>query len=102
MKSETIEKARKVKEGMAQKKWKTIEKACAALKLAPASYYTYAKKLQDDEGIQLPTTPTTASSWADEIKTLKRENEALKAKLKEDHQVIQKLQSKVLEFVLQN
>jgi hypothetical protein len=96
----TLEKARLAKEGLAKKQYETVEKACKSLKLSPASYYNYAKKLHR-EGIPLPKEPTTKDAWADEIAALKKENEYLRDKIKKDSQVISKLQNKVLQFVLE-
>lgn len=99
MKDQMVEKTLKVKEGVDTGKFTSVEAACKVFKISPASYYNYKKEIVAEE---LPNKPTTKEDWIKEVESLRRENSYLREKLKEDFSKMQKMEKKILSFVLQD
>lgn len=101
------EKVIRVRDEMAKKRFSSIEEACRYHKLSPASYYNYAKKLTgtptingSSNAVPLPSIPTSAKEWTNDILALRKENEDLKKQLESDRARMIKLERKLISITL--
>lgn len=110
LKPMTVEqKTLRVFNDMAKKKFTSIEAACKAYKFAPASYYLHVKNIKRIEALasagirseaELPTTPTTANKWADEVEALRKENTKLKNDFEAERLRSFRLERKLVNLIL--
>jgi hypothetical protein len=80
------------------KKFDSVEEACKHYKLAPASYYIYAKKFRGlvDLTKELPQKPITASNWIEEIQALRKQREEIKQRFEAE---LKRIDSRILTIV---